>query len=90
MRALFASGRIVDLILALVVLEAIAIAVWHRRSGRGPTLSALLPNLCAGAALLLAVRAALVGAWWGWIAAPLLAALLAHVLDLRSRTRDAG
>jgi hypothetical protein len=85
MRELFASGRIVDLILALVVLEAVALAIWHRCTRRGVGLPAVLPNLCAGAALLLAVRAALVGAWWGWVAVALVAGLLAHLVDLRSR-----
>jgi hypothetical protein len=87
MSALFASGRIVDLILALVVMEAILLAVWHRRTGRGVAPAAFAATLCSGAALLLAVRAALVGAWWGWVALPLLAALLAHLFDLRGRWR---
>jgi hypothetical protein len=78
---------IVDAILLLVVLEAGALAFWHRRTGRGIAPAALAPNLCAGAALLLAVHAALAGAWWGWIAAALLAALIAHLLDLRGRWR---
>jgi hypothetical protein len=88
MRALFASGHIIDLILVLVVLEAAALAIWHGRTGRGIALGAMAANLCSGAALLLAVRAALVGAWWGLVALPLLAGLLAHLLDLRSRWRN--
>ncbi len=87
MSALFASGHIVDAILALVVLETVLLAVWHRRTGRGVAPSAMAATLCSGAALLLAVRAALVGAWWGWVALALLAALLAHLLDLRGRWR---
>jgi hypothetical protein len=87
MSGLFASGHIVDLILVLVVLEAILLAVWHRRTGRGIAPAALAGNLCSGAALLLAVREALVGAWWGWVALALLAALLAHLADLRGRWR---
>jgi hypothetical protein len=85
MRALFASGHIVDLILVLVAAEAVLLGVWHRRTGRGVALAAAAPMLCAGAGLMLAVRAALVGAWWGWVAAALLAGLLAHVADLRRR-----
>ena len=37
MAALFATGRIVDLILLVVVLEAAATLIWHRRTGRGLT-----------------------------------------------------
>ena len=85
MSELFASGRIVDLILALVVLEAAALVVYRSRRGRGPTLFNMGPTLLAGAALLGAVRLALVQAWWGWVALSLLGALLAHALDLWTR-----
>jgi hypothetical protein len=85
MSALFASGHIVDAILILVVLEAALLAAWHGRTGRGVPLGAMAANLCSGAALLLAVRAALVGAWWGWVGGALLAALVAHLVDLRGR-----
>jgi hypothetical protein len=88
MSALFASGRIIDLILVMVVLEAAALAVWHRRTGRGVAPGAMAATIGSGAALMLAVRAALVGAWWGWVAMPLLAALLAHLVDLRGRWRS--
>ncbi len=85
MQALFASGHIVDLILVLVAVEAALLGVWHRRTGRGVALGAMAATLCSGAALMLAVRAALVGAWWGWVAAALLAGLVAHLVDLRGR-----
>lgn len=85
MSELFASGRIVDLILGFMVLEGVALAAWRRRTGHGlapaTILRALLPGLC----LLLALRGALVSAWWGWIALCLLLALLAHLADLASR-----
>lgn len=87
MEALFANGRIVDLILGLTVLEAVALVAYHRRTGRGVSPADLLGNLLAGACLLLALRGALVGAWWGWIALCLSASLLAHLADLRSRWR---
>ncbi|MBK5958509.1 hypothetical protein CCR97_09855 [Rhodoplanes elegans] len=88
MADLFASGRVIDLILALVVVETIALALAGRMpalAGRLPPLRRLLPNLAAGACLLVAVRAALVGADWVWVAASLFAALMAHVADLLTR-----
>jgi hypothetical protein len=85
MDRLFASGRIVDLILALVALEALGLLAYHRRTGRGPAPADALSNLLSGACLMLALRGALVGAWWGWVALPLLASLLAHLADLRRR-----
>jgi len=82
---LFAGGRIVDLVLALVVLEALALWIHHRRTGRGIAPADFLPNLAAGACLLLALRAALAGSGWIWIAAWLAAALAAHLADLARR-----
>lgn len=88
--ALFHSGRIVDLILLLVLLEAALLGWHHRRTGRGPSLRALLPNLLSGAALLAGVRFALAQSEWFWVAAALLLALLAHLADLHQRWRQAG
>jgi hypothetical protein len=79
------SGHVVDLILLVVVLEALLIGgLWQRR-GRGVAPSRLLPNLLAGVALLLALRAALTGAPWPWIAGALAAAGVAHLVDLAGR-----
>ena len=90
MAELFHSGRIVDLILLLVLVEAVLLA-WRRQlTGRGPSLRALLPNLLSGAALLAAVRLALVHAEWLWVATALLFALLAHLADLHQRWRQVG
>ncbi len=85
MSALFASGRIVDVILGLIAAEFVALTLWHRRTGRGVGVADLASALPAGVCLMLAVRAALVGAWWGWVALCLAAAGLAHVADLRRR-----
>ncbi len=87
MSGFFASGRAVDLVLALMVVEA-ALLAWHRRrSGRGVPVAELLAFLLAGACLLLALRAALVGASWVWVAAALAGAGAAHLADLRLRWR---
>jgi hypothetical protein len=83
--ALFETGRIVDLLLALVILESAVLWAYRRASGRGVPTSALIANLASGACLLLALRAALSGAGWEWVAFWLAAALVAHLIDLRSR-----
>jgi hypothetical protein len=85
MAELFATGRIVDLILVLVVLEAAWLLLRHRRTGRGPAPADLLGNLLSGALLMLAVRGALVGAAWPWIALCLAGSVVAHLADLRRR-----
>jgi len=84
--ALFESGRIIDLILALVAIEGAALILLRRRDPRrGLTAGAALSLLAPGAALMLAVRLALTDAHWRWIALALLAALIAHLADLVRR-----
>jgi hypothetical protein len=86
MIGLFASGRVVDLVLAVMALEAIAFVVFRRQTGRGIA-PGLLWNLLAGAGLLIALRGALVGATWPWIGLPLMVALVAHIADIAQRLR---
>jgi hypothetical protein len=85
--ALFESGRIVDLILAVVLLEGLVIYGYRRRLGRGLSPAQLLSLLLPGVCLLMALRAALDGAAWPWVALWLLAALVSHLADLRQRWR---
>lgn len=81
MSALFESGRIVDPILVLIVLELTGLLILRARLKRGPSALALTAHLAAGAFLLLALRGALVGAGWPWIALTLLCAFAAHIAD---------
>jgi len=85
MQALFDTGRIIDLILAVFAIEAIIATVWLRRAGR-PTLG-LLANVAAGACLLLGVRAALIGSDWPFVALWIGLSLPFHLVDLASRWR---
>lgn len=85
MSGLFASGRIVDLVLAITAIEAALLLAYHRRTGRGPAPKDVVGMLLAGACLMLALREALVGAEWRWIALWLAAAFVAHLNDLRRR-----
>jgi hypothetical protein len=87
MAELFASGRLVDLILVVVVLEAAGLLLLWRSARRGIAPLDLLPNLCAGGFLLLALRAALSGGGWVMASGCLAAAGLAHLIDLYRRWR---
>jgi hypothetical protein len=80
-----ASGRLVDVILLIMLLECAAIAVAGRRLGL--SLRDLAANLAAGALLLLALRTVLTGAGAHWTLACLAGALVAHLADLASRRR---
>lgn len=90
MAEFFATGRIVDLILVFVAFEALVLIGWRVRRGHGPSLAMLASNLASGAALMLAVRAALTVSDWTIVAACLAASLVAHVTELYLRFRDAG
>jgi uncharacterized membrane protein YGL010W len=84
---LFASGRIIDLILALVAVEAVVLLAYAYRTGRGISPAGLLSNLAAGLFLLLALRTTLLNQSWILVASLLTAALFAHVIDLSHRWR---
>ena len=87
MADLFASGRLVDLILVVVVIEAGVLLLYWARARRGIAPLDLLPNLCAGAFLLLALRATLAGSGWMMASLFLSAAGLAHLTDVYRRWR---
>lgn len=87
MSELFGAPALIDLILALVVVEVVALAWVRRRTGRGPEPLGLLATAAAGGCLLLALRAALADADPIWIAAALAGAGLAHLADLARRWR---
>lgn len=87
LEGLFATGRIVDLILVLVIIEGALLIAVRAKTGRGPSPSQTAANLAAGASLMLAVRSALVAAHWSETALWLLVGLLAHLVDLAVRWR---
>lgn len=80
-----ASGLLVDAILVLMAVEAAAIAAFGRRVGLA--WRDVAASLVAGAFLLVALRAALVGAAPHWILLCLALALVAHVADMAARRR---
>ena len=79
---LFASGHAADLVLVVLGLEA----AWLKLR-RGWGWEAIAALLGPAALMMLALRAALVGAGWMWIAAPLAASLPLHLMDLGARLK---
>jgi hypothetical protein len=75
----FASGHAANFVLAVVAVEL----VWLIRRGWRPV-DALL-RLGPGALMLVALRGALTGVDWWWIALPLALSLPVHLADLRRR-----
>jgi hypothetical protein len=87
MADLFAGGRLVDLIIVVVAIEAAALILYWSRTRRGVAPFDLLPNLCAGAFLLLALRVTLAGGGYMMASGCLAAAGLAHLTDIYRRWR---
>lgn len=85
---LIATGRFIDLVLILIVLEGIALLLIRRYRGKGPKLVDIAPTLVAGAFLFLALRFALTDSDPMVIAACLTGALLSHIADLARRFRN--
>ena len=87
MNFLFADAGIIDIILVITAVEAVAISIYFRLTRRGLAPADLLPTLCAGGFLVVALRLVLSAAWPGWIALSLAVALVAHIADLTRRWR---
>ena len=83
MAGFFASGRAVDLVLAVLTAEFLWLQL-RPGTPRGRALDRVLA-LAPGACLLLALRAALTGAPWPWVALAVSASLPFHLADVARR-----
>ena len=79
------SGRAVDLVLLVIVVEFIALVA--QRRGRLRAAADLFFMLAPGALLLVAVKAALADAGWVLVALPIAASFPLHLIDLLRRGR---
>ena len=87
MAELFATGAAIELVLALMAAEAATLIAIRRIWRVGPPLGEVAVFLFSGAALMLAIRAALLDAPWTEIAVFLMAAFAGHGVDLILRWR---
>jgi hypothetical protein len=78
-RTLFASGHVVDLVLAVLAAEFVWLVI------RGNRAMDVALGLGAAVLMMLALRAALTGAAWPWIALPLVLSFPLHLADLGRR-----
>jgi hypothetical protein len=78
------SGHAVDVVLLVILIEFVVL-VALRRGHRKRAAVDLLFSLTPGAMLLLALRLALVGADWQWIALAIAASFPFHLVDLFRR-----
>ena len=81
----FLDGRIADVVLLVMVIEAFALSWYSVRRVGAPSIKSLIFALLPGAFLALALKVALTQLSWIWIAAALLCALATHCVDMRAR-----
>jgi hypothetical protein len=77
--AFFSSGRAVDVVLLVLVVEAI----WLK--ARGGQWADILPALLPAVLMMLGLRAALTGMAWPYVSLPLALAFPVHLYDLHRR-----
>ena len=79
MESFFTSGHAIGFVLAFMAVEAIILIIMKR-----PAITVVL-TIVPGAAMMLALGAALTGAGWQWVAIWLTVSLPLHLADLRHR-----
>jgi hypothetical protein len=85
MTELVASGRVFNLVIAVLLLEALVLVAGALRGK--PWLREMGGFVVAGLGLAVAARAAVAGAWWGIVAGGLVLAFAAHLYDIAGRRR---
>lgn len=84
-RSLFASGHAADIILAVMLAEALWLV-----GRRGWPIADALTLLLPGTLILIALRLALTQMDWPWIALPLILSLPIHLADVARRQRSSA
>lgn len=87
MNDLFRLDQIVDLVIAVTLIECAALALYHRATAKGVAPRDFLANMASGVCLMLALRCSVRDAGAAWVASFLLAAGLAHGTDIFMRWR---
>ena len=85
MSVFFAGTWLIDTVIVFALVEGVALALYHRRTGRGVAVGEFAANLVAGLCLMLALRGAVADAGWPWMALCLLGAGVAHGTDVWRR-----
>lgn len=78
---------LLDAVIVFTVLEGLGLWVHHRITGQGLAPNDYALNMLSGLCLMLAVRAAVSGLAWPWVAVCLSASGLAHGWDMQRRWR---
>lgn len=81
----FSSGRLVDIVMVITLLEGAFLLALYRKTGRGVAPRDFVLNMASGLCLMLALRLALSGAGWQVTALCLMAAGSLHGMDMYKR-----
>ena len=101
MESLLTSPALIDLIIIFTMIEAVVLIVWRRRNAAGPPFHGVQDgpskderrlgrdrlDAAAGHLPVAGGAGGPGGGPWPWVPTALTAALVAHLLDLRSRWR---
>ncbi len=79
---LFYSGRIVDVIIAMVIAEGMLISWLSKKNKFGISVNRFIIHTLPGVFIFLALRCALIDSAWQWIAFFLIASLVSHIVDI--------
>ena len=88
LQAWVVGGGLIDTIIAITLLEAAILLLYHHQTKRGLAPRDYLLNVLSGLSLMLALRCALAGSVWYVMATFLTAAGLAHVADIILRLQQ--
>jgi hypothetical protein len=83
----YQTPLVVDIAIAFITLETLALGLLHRLTGRGLAWREFGLTVLSGLSLMLALRCALTPGFWPGMALFLVTAGLAHGADLRVRWR---
>ena len=81
----FPVSHMVDAVIALTLLESVALIAYHRITGRGLAPKDFVSNMLSGLFLMFGLRCALANTGWPWITLFLVLAGLAHAADITRR-----
>jgi hypothetical protein len=87
MRESFDMVGLIDVVIAITLLECCALVVYRRSTGRGVSPRDVAVNMLSGLCLMLALRCMASDAGFAWVAACLVAAGAAHFSDIAMRWR---
>lgn len=76
---------LITVVIGVTLLEGVALGLYRWRTGKGVAAKDFVANWMSGLCLMFALRSALTGTWWGWVALWLLASGLIHAGDVWSR-----